>query len=229
MSINNTLCLVQNLKVIRKGRIILDSISLELTRGEPFAIVGESGSGKTTLLSAMAGLFSVDEGTVFYQGKEVQSLTFSERASFFGLVFQDYQLFPHLSVLENLLIAPRVRMLSITRDNALELLESLGILDLADRYPKEISGGQKQRVAIARSLILKPQILFLDEPSAALDEKTTKQLASLLLSLNKKIQIIAISHDLNFLRSCCSRGILLHEGKVKASGSLDSVLQDSFT
>lgn len=222
---SNILCLVKDLQVKRGKQLILKSINLELTRGEPFAIMGESGSGKTTLLGAMAGLFPVQKGSILYQGAEVQSLSFSDRASLFGFVFQDYQLFPHLSVLDNLLIAPRVRQLPINKEEALELLDGLSILSLAARYPHEISGGQKQRVAIARSLILKPQILFLDEPSAALDEKTTQQLAELLSILNKKIQIVAVTHDQAFLLMCCPRGLAMRSGVVAAIGPLATLVK----
>lgn len=224
MNITPSLCSVKNLEIWRGHNKIIDSIDLEFSRGEPFAIVGESGSGKTTLLSAMTGLLQNYKGTIFYQQHEVRSMSFSERASRYGLVFQDYQLFPHLSILENILLAPQVRGLPINRENAIKLLVDLGIEDLQLRFPHQISGGQKQRVAIARSLILSPQILFLDEPSAALDEKTTIKLANLLTKLNEKIQIVIVSHDKLFLRSCCDKGIQLKAGKIAATGPLNNIL-----
>jgi ABC-type sulfate/molybdate transport systems ATPase subunit len=224
MNSTQPLCSVKNLEIWRGTNKVIDSIDLQIVRGEPFAIVGESGSGKTTLLNAMTGLLPHYQGTVFYQQHEVSSLSFSDRASYFGLVFQDYQLFPHLSVLDNIMLAPQVRDLPITKESALDLLDNLGIKDLQSRYPHQISGGQKQRVAIARSLILSPQILFLDEPSAALDEKTTEQLAKLLLKLNEKIQIVIVSHDQLFLRLCCSEGMHMHSGKITATGPLKNIL-----
>jgi ABC-type sulfate/molybdate transport systems ATPase subunit len=214
------ICSVRNLQVVRSGRLVLDNLSLELTRGEPFAIVGRSGSGKTTLLAAMTGLLKPDSGSVLFGSREVGELSFAERASRFGLVFQDYQLFPHLSVIENLLLAPRVRGLPHGREKALALLEDLGVASLAERIPGQMSGGQKQRVAIARSLLLEPQVLFLDEPSAALDEKTTFELADLLSSLNHKSQIVAVSHDRPFLSRFVKRGIRLEGGGIAASGAL---------
>lgn len=224
MNLTQPLCSVKNLEIWRGHNKVINSIDLQIVRGDPFAIVGESGSGKTTLLNAMTGLLPNFQGTVFYHEHEVRSLSFSERASLFGLVFQDYQLFPHLSVLDNIMLAPNVRDLPITRESAIDLLDNLGIKDLHMRFPHQISGGQKQRVAIARSLILSPQILFLDEPSAALDEKTTEQLAKLLLKLNEKIQIVIVSHDQLFLRLCCSEGIQMQSGKITATGPLKNIL-----
>lgn len=224
MNLTQPLCTVKNLEIWKAHNKVIDSIDLQIVRGDPFAIVGESGSGKTTLLTAMTGLLPNYQGTVFYQQTEVRSLSFSERASLFGLVFQDYQLFPHLSVLDNIMLAPKVRNLPITKESAIDLLDNLGIKDLQSRFPHQISGGQKQRVAIARSLILAPQILFLDEPSAALDEKTTEQLARLLVKLNERIQIVIVSHDQLFLRSCCSEGIHMQAGKITATGPLNNIL-----
>lgn len=224
MNNNLNLCQVKNLEVKRKNNKVIDSLSFDLFRGSPFAVVGESGSGKTTLLAAMTGLISNVKGSILYNQIEVQAMNVTDKAACFGLVFQDYQLFPHLSVIDNILIAPRARNIAINISDAIELLSSLGIEDLKNRFPHELSGGQKQRVAIARSIILKPKILFLDEPSAALDEKTSLSLAKLLITLNEKIQVVMVSHDLKFLRTCCDRGLSLDKGKLKAMGDLNSIL-----
>jgi len=213
-------CLVRGLKVSRARQTILHSLDLDIARGPPFAIVGESGSGKTTLLSALTGLLSYDSGSIYYGPAELASLNVRDRSLTFGLVFQDYQLFPHLTCLDNLLLAPRLRKLPIDEGKAKSLLEDLGVGSLALRFPQQLSGGQKQRVAIARSLLLEPAILFLDEPSAALDEKTTLELAELLSTLNKISQIVVVSHDRPFLSHFTSRGIRLENGKVAAEGSL---------
>lgn len=207
--------------VVRLGdRLVLDSVNLEIERGAPFAIVGESGSGKTTLLSSLCGLRLPDQGSITYGLRPLNEMPSAERASHFGLVFQDYQLFPHLTALDNLLLAPRLRRMPITESTATQLLEELGVGSLHNRFPHQLSGGQKQRIAIARSLILAPSILFLDEPSAALDEKTTHELAALLARLNEKSQIVAVSHDRSFLDHVAGRGIRLEQGKIVAAGSL---------
>ncbi len=213
-------CKISDLSVSLRGKGILHGISFELGRGEPFAIVGKSGSGKTTLLYALTGLLEPASGSVTYGGKPVLSLDPSERAGVYGLVFQDYQLFPHLTAMDNLMLAPRLRKLAIGEEKAASLLEELGLGGLGGRYPSELSGGQKQRVAIARSLLLEPSYLFLDEPSAALDERSSEDLAKLLKRLNERSQVVAVSHDRAFLEHLAGRGIRMEEGKIAKHGSL---------
>lgn len=213
-------CTVDKLKVKAGRQRILNGISFEISRGEPFAIVGRSGSGKTTLLYAMLGLVPLEEGRVAYGSIDLARLSHAKRADICGLVFQDYQLFPHLTVRENLLLAPRARGLAIGEKEAAALLEELGIGKLADRFPAQISGGQKQRVAIARSLILEPDFLFLDEPSAALDSESTRELANLLRRLNERSQVVVVSHDHPFLEILAPAGIRLEKGAIKARGNL---------
>jgi ABC-type sulfate/molybdate transport systems ATPase subunit len=204
---------VEALSVERGGLPVLRDLRLEIKGGSgPFAIIGESGSGKTTLLYCATGLMEDYHGEISVFGKRVSELRPMERAASVGLVFQDYQLFPHLSVRENIELAPRLSKNSKGRPSAGSLLEALRIGDLADRMPHELSGGQKQRVAIARSMILEPNILFLDEPSAALDERTTLDLAELLKELNHRVQIVVVSHDRLFVEACCDRGIRLNRG-----------------
>jgi ABC-type lipoprotein export system ATPase subunit len=213
-------CRVNDLRVTRDGQTVLDGIQFEIPRGAPFAIVGESGSGKTTLLFALTGLIPLAAGSIRYGDLDARVLDYHERASVFGLVFQDYQLFPHLTAMENLLLAPQLRGLPITASQARDLLGDLGVGELVDRRPHQMSGGQKQRVAIARCLIQEPRFLFLDEPSAALDEKTTQDLAGLLRRLNEKSQIVVVSHDRPFLTHFVPQGIRLEKGKIAAEGNL---------
>jgi ABC-type sulfate/molybdate transport systems ATPase subunit len=204
---------VEGVSVMRGGRPVLNDLNLEIERGSgPFAIIGESGSGKTTLLYCVTGLMKYDRGDISISGKNLNQIPQNERANHVGLVFQDYQLFPHLTVLENIELAPRLSGVLKNSNSALSLLQSLRIETLANRLPHELSGGQKQRVAIARSIILEPDVLFLDEPSAALDEKTTLELAELLKVLNKRTQIVIVSHDRLFVEACCDRGISLEGG-----------------
>ncbi len=218
------LCSTQNLRVKRGGRDVLRDVNFKLERNGPYAIVGTSGSGKTTLLYALTGLIKPADGVIRYGDRDLVELSRPERASRYGLVFQDYQLFPHLTVIENLLLAPQLREISVSREHACDLLGRLGVKNLADRYPGELSGGQKQRVAIARSLILEPQILFLDEPSAALDEKTSIELAELLAGLNEKSQIVAVSHDRPFLAAFCTRGVRMNQGRIDREGTVEEIL-----
>lgn len=219
-----SLCSTHALQVKRGGRTVLRDVNFKLQRNGPYAIVGTSGSGKTTLLYALTGLLKPSSGKIRYGERELTDLSGPERASRYGLVFQDYQLFPHLTAIDNLLLAPRLRKLPVDRDQACQLLGRLGVQDLADRYPADLSGGQKQRVAIARSLLLEPKILFLDEPSAALDEKTSLELAELLAGLNEKSQIVAVSHDRPFLAAFCTRGIRMNHGRIDREGTVDEIL-----
>lgn len=204
----------------RGGALALKGVSLRVERGSPYALVGASGSGKTTLLLCAAGLLPSDEGSIRIRGERASALDPRARARLVGLVFQDYQLFPHLTCIENVCLAPRLRGAAEIERDARALLGELGVAELAGRRPHELSGGQKQRVAIARSLILEPALLFLDEPSAALDEKATAELAALLLRLNARSQIVVVSHDRPFVERACSRGARLSAGEVAAEGDL---------
>lgn len=214
---------VEDVRVRRGGRRVLDGLSLTIDRGEPFAIVGESGSGKTTLLYAVAGLIPLEAGTVEIGGRRLADLGHRERARSFGLVFQDYQLFPHLTVRENVLLAPRLHGREAA-ETAQRLFEELRIDGLEDRRVHELSGGQRQRVAIARSLVLEPRLVFFDEPSAALDARTSDDLAELLRTINRRTQIVAVSHDVPFIERCCGRGIRLDAGRIVQEGGVDALL-----
>lgn len=215
---------IEALTVHRGRRKILDHVSLNVAEGEPYAIVGESGSGKTTLLYAIAGLLPMSEGVVEIRGHRIGALSARERAKLVGLVFQDYQLFPHLSVWDNVLLAPKLHGKEGAKRLGRRLLEQLRIDGLASRYPHELSGGQKQRVAIARSLVLEPSVLFFDEPSAALDAKTSDELALLLREISDRTQVVVVSHDNAFIERACTRGVRMAAGRVVREGGLESIL-----
>ena len=227
MQAEASLLKLEGVGVRRGGRRIIEGLSLEVSRGEPFAIVGESGSGKTTLLYAATGLIPVEAGRIEILGKSIRSLGPRERSKLFGLVFQDYQLFPHLTARENVLLAPGLQGLQGADARADHLFDELRIAELADRRPHEMSGGQKQRVAIARSLVLQPSVLFFDEPSAALDAKTSEELADLLLAINRRTQTIVVSHDAAFIERCCGRGIRLEAGRITSRGKLDLIMRQA--
>lgn len=226
MRTERTLLRIEGLRVRRGGRRVIDGLSLRIERGGPFAIVGESGSGKTTLLYAVAGLLPAEAGSVEILGQRLRALGPRERARLFGLVFQDYQLFPHLSAWENVLLAPMLQGNDEAADLAAHLFQELRIEGLEERRPHELSGGQKQRVAIARSLVLQPAILFFDEPSAALDSRTGEELADLLRSINERTQVVVVSHDTAFIERCCTRGIRLDAGQIVQEGPLDAIMEE---
>jgi ABC-type sulfate/molybdate transport systems ATPase subunit len=216
---------VADLVVRRGGRPIVDHVGLTVPPGSPFAIVGRSGSGKTTLLLALAGLLDPAEGRILVAGEPLAALAPRVRAQRVGMVFQDHQLFPHLSARENVALAPRLAGRGDAGDRAVALLEELGLSGLAERRPHELSGGQRQRVAIARTLALEPRVVLFDEPSAALDPRTTRDFATLLAGLGERTQVIVVSHDLPFVEQCCDRGIRMEGGRVAAAGALEEIVE----
>lgn len=186
---------VKNLSKEFNGHRILRDISFTLKDGEIMTIVGPSGAGKTTLLRIIAGLETKDSGEIWIDGKPYDS-------GKVGVVFQDYNLFPNLSVLQNITLAPTLvlkKSKTEAEQDARVLLKRLQISGREQQYPYELSGGQKQRVAIARALAMKPRILCYDEPTSALDPNLRKEVEKMILSLKKSgLTQLIITHDLNF-------------------------------
>lgn len=207
------------LTVMRGGRTVLWDVDLAIERGAPMAIVGPSGCGKTTLLLAFAGLIPIASGQARVMGDSVSALAPRERAKRVGVVFQDYQLFPHLTVMENVCLAPSLHQIEGHRERAEALLTRLEIHGLANHGCHELSGGQRQRVAIARCLVLRPSVVLFDEPSAALDPRTSRDLAGLLGSLSETTQVVVVSHDPAFVTLCCPRAARLEKGRIAGLGT----------
>lgn len=180
---------------------ILSDFSLSIPEKQILAIVGPSGGGKTTLLRILAGLETIDSGQIFYNGEPL-ALNELEKRSLLGFVFQDFQLFPHLSVLENLTLSP-VKAMGMTKEaaeaKARRLLDQLGLSGHADAYPFSLSGGQKQRVALARAMMIDPEIIGYDEPTSALDPELRLEVEKLILQ-NRELGMtqIVVTHDLQF-------------------------------
>jgi polar amino acid transport system ATP-binding protein len=210
------------------GTVALDGVDLELAAGGVRAILGRSGSGKTTLLQCLARFLIPQEGTISLGGRELHALPEKELRQTLGVVFQDLYLFLHLNVLQNLTLAP-VHVLgeqpSEARSRAMAVLERFGMAALAERYPAQISGGQAQRVAIARALLLEPEYLLLDEPTAALDVQTGREFGEWLVSLQEVTTFVLVTHDAVFARETAASGVLLDEGRVVTSGSIEEVLE----
>lgn len=189
-----------------KQLTVLSDINFELEEGETLAIVGPSGSGKTTLLGLCAGLDQPDSGTVKLCGWELNSLSEDERARLrneeVGFIFQDFQLLPTLTALENVSVPLELKGVKGASKTALELLSKVGLEERAHHYPSQLSGGEKQRVAMARAFSNKPSILFADEPTGNLDEETGEKVIQLLFNLNKEAgtTLVIVSHDLELAR-----------------------------
>ncbi|HFI0037797.1 TPA: amino acid ABC transporter ATP-binding protein [Streptococcus suis] len=192
---------LRNLSKRFDNKQIFSNYDLVIPEGKIVAIVGQSGGGKTTLLRMLAGLESIDSGTLIYNGQELPLEELGKR-HLLGFVFQDFQLFPHLSVLENLVLSP-MKTQNMSRleaeDKALKLLDTLGLANHATAYPFSLSGGQKQRVALARAMMIDPEIIGYDEPTSALDPELRKEVEKLILE-NRATGItqIVVTHDMQF-------------------------------
>mgnify|MGYP001011141474 FL=1 len=192
---------LKNISKKFKDRQILSDFNLTVEENKILAIVGPSGGGKTTLLRMLAGLEKIDSGEIIYNGESLP-IDELEKRNFLGFVFQDFQLFPHLTVLENLVLSP-IKTMNMEKNDAekkaIELLEKLGLEKQINNYPTSLSGGQKQRVALARAMMIDPKIIGYDEPTSALDPELRLEVEKLILK-NRELGItqIVVTHDLQF-------------------------------
>ena len=192
---------LQNINKAFGGKQILTNFSLSIPEKQILAIVGPSGGGKTTLLRMLAGLETIDSGEIYYNGESL-AIDELEKRNLLGFVFQDFQLFPHLSVLDNLTLSP-IKTMSMEKEvaekKARGLLEQLGLAGHADAFPFSLSGGQKQRVALARAMMIKPEIIGYDEPTSALDPELRLEVEKLILQNKERgMTQIVVTHDLQF-------------------------------
>ncbi|AZQ58703.1 ABC transporter ATP-binding protein [Maribacter sp. MJ134] len=217
---------VRNLKKIytsgSKELTVLDDINFSIEKGATFAIVGPSGSGKTTLLGLCAGLDKLDTGSVALCGQELSELNEDERALLrnqkVGFIFQDFQLLPTLTALENVAVPLELQGVSHATKDAMDLLTKVGLGNRYDHYPSQLSGGEQQRVALARAFSNKPDILFADEPTGNLDEETGEKVIKLLFDLNKEMgtTLVIVTHDLD-LAQLTQHILRLKGGKIMAN------------
>lgn len=217
---------------------VLKGISLSVNKGEVVTIIGSSGSGKSTLLRCATLLEKADKGSIKYhdtyvakddEGKEtyLPKKELIKVKSYFGLVFQQFNLFPHYSVLKNIMDAPvhvQKRDKEEVRKEAIELLKKMGLEDKADAYPCQLSGGQQQRVAIARALALKPDILFFDEPTSALDPELTIEVLKIIRALaEEKMTMVIVTHEMSFARAVSNRVVFMDGGYIIEEGDPEEV------
>jgi len=213
---------VKNLSYAYEAQKVLDDISFTISEGEIVGILGLSGSGKTTLLKILSGLLPFKEGSYEIEGKPayVKNKRSAEISQELGVVFQEFNLFMHRTVIDNLALPYHLRSkkpMNECRKEAMALLETLGLQDQADKYPFKCSGGQQQRIAIARALILKPTVLLIDEPTSSLDAENTQKVIDILKGLHETgLTLILITHDMAFAKALSQRVIVLEEGKIKA-------------
>ena len=215
---------------------VLKDISFSVDKGEVVSIIGSSGSGKSTLLRCATFLETIDAGEICYLGEKaawtengqaVYTKDLKKFRSYFGLVFQNFNLFPHYSVLRNLTDAPVTVMKrnpAEVRDEALKMLRKMGLENKADAYPCQLSGGQQQRVAIARALVMNPDILFFDEPTSALDPELTGEVLKVIKSLaEEKMTMVIVTHEMAFARAVSNRVIFMDGGLIVEQGDPEKV------
>ena len=201
---------VENLyKKYSESEMILKNVNLEIEKGEVISIIGASGGGKSTLLRCLIGLEEIDSGTIIVPEKNKM-----------GMVFQSFNLFPHMTALQNImesLIVVDKMERSKAKEIALDLLEKVGLKERANFYPKALSGGQKQRVAIARALAKNPELLLFDEPTSALDPEMVKEVEAVIEELRNtsEITMIIVSHEIDFVNQISDRIIIMENGQVK--------------
>lgn len=211
---------IQNIVKIFDGNTILDKLSLNVKQGEVIVIIGPSGCGKSTLLRCINALEPIQDGKILLDGVEIDSKAknLSEIRQKIGMVFQSYELFPHMTVLDNILLAPtkvQKRDKKEVEKEALLLLERVGLLDRANYYPRQLSGGQKQRVAIVRALCMKPEILLFDEVTAALDPEMVREVLDVMLGLAKQGRtMIIVTHEMQFAKAVADRIIFMDKGHI---------------
>ena len=216
----DTLLKVENLVKEYDGQRILDGIDLTLAQGEVVVVVGPSGCGKSTLLRCINALEPVQDGSISLHGKDIRkgSKNITEMRQKIGMVFQSYELFPHLTVLDNITLSPvkvQKRKKDEVKAEAMELLQRVGLADKAASYPRQLSGGQKQRVAIARAMVSHPRLLLADEPTGALDYNTGKQVLQILqdMSRQKGATVIIVTHNAA-IAPIADRVIHMHDARV---------------
>lgn len=219
-------------KYYKNGEIkALDDVSLEIKKGEVVVIIGPSGSGKSTMLRTLNLLEIPTEGKITYDGEDItdSKTNINNYRMKVGMVFQHFNLFPHMSVLKNMTIAP-TKLLKKDKEEAkntaMELLKRVNLENRAEAYPSQLSGGQKQRVAIARALCMEPEVMLFDEPTSALDPEMVGEVLNVMKDLARQgMTMVVVTHKMGFAREVASRVIFMDEGKIIEEGTPEMVFE----
>ena len=208
---------------------VLKGISTEIRRGEVVSIIGPSGGGKSTFLRCLNLLETPDSGQVLFKGQDItdKKLNISQYRQSIGMVFQHFNVFPNLTVLENVTLAPVLEK-KVPKDQAKEeamaLLERIGLADKADEFPNMLSGGQKQRLAIVRAMAMKPEVMLFDEPTSALDPEMVKEVLNVIRELTRSgMTILIVTHEMGFAREISDRVLFICDGVIKEEGTPERI------
>ncbi|WP_027635261.1 amino acid ABC transporter ATP-binding protein [Clostridium butyricum] len=217
---NPVLLQVQDVHKKYDDREVLKGIDLNLRKGEVLVILGPSGCGKSTFLRCLNGLEKIQGGDIKFNDRAFsdKNINWQEIHEKIGMVFQNYELFPHMTVMENIMLGPlkvQKRDKSEVTSQAEQLLEKVGLLDRKDSFPRQLSGGQKQRIAIVRALCMNPEVILFDEVTASLDPEMVREVLDVILGLAKQGMTMAIvTHEMGFAQAVADRIIFMDEGKI---------------
>ncbi len=224
---------IRNLKKCFGKNEVLKGIDFKLEKGDRLAIIGPSGCGKSTLLRCINMIEMPTEGEILFNGNDItkKSVNLSLVREKIGMVFQQFNLFDNLTVLDNIILAPvklKIMSESKAKSKAYELLKKIDLFDKKDSYPSELSGGQKQRVAIVRTLIMNPDIILFDEPTSALDPEMVVEVLELIKKIaDDGMTMIIVSHEMKFVKSSANKIMFLEDGKISFFGTVEEAFSDS--
>ena len=218
---------LENVTKYYDNNLVFSNVNLKIRKGDVIALTGKSGCGKSTLLKCINRLERINDGKIKFKGIDISEISMVELRQKIGMVFQDYNLFEHLTVLDNLIIG-LIKIKKYSRDEsirkALNMLKSVDLIDKKDNYPNELSGGQKQRVAIARTLLMKPDIILLDEPTSALDKEMKDSVLNLIKKIVKEdMTLIIVSHEDDFIKKVSDTIYNLSNNKLKVQIEKNSI------
>ena len=209
---------------------VLKGISTQIRRGEVVSIIGPSGGGKSTFLRCLNLLETPEEGEILYKGENVlnnKKMNIAKYRQNLGMVFQHFNVFPNMTVLENVTLAPTLEKkipMGQAKEEAMALLNRVGLGDKAEVYPRKLSGGQKQRLAIVRALAMKPEVMLFDEPTSALDPEMVKEVLNVIRELTRSgMTILIVTHEMAFAREVSDRVLFICDGVIKEEGSPDQI------
>ena len=225
-----TLIQVQNLtKTFGGSEHALNGVSTDIKKGEVVCVIGPSGSGKSTFLRCLNRLEDPTDGRIIFAGEDLMDpkTDIDMHRQKMGMVFQHFNLFPHMSILKNMTIAPmklQKRGKDEAEGQAMKLLERVGLADRANAYPSQLSGGQKQRIAIVRALCMNPEVMLFDEPTSALDPEMVGEVLNVMRDLAKEhMTMVVVTHEMGFAREVSDRVIFMAEGKIVEEGTPEEI------